>query len=190
MNERRAQISRFVENFGVDAADIDAIDANALSACRHHCNGQRVPYPSVVPSISPETAMLRYLRKLQKDIALDRSMIPLGSCTMKLNATAEMIPVTWPELQICIPRTSGSDARISAIDGWFGRHALPDHGLRCGIPPTKRDLRASMWGYSRSAVTTTVAAIRAECLPHPELGAWHQSGERRHGGHAGHRGQM
>ena len=45
-----------------------------------------------------ETAMLRYLRKLaDKDIALDRAMIPLGSCTMKLNATSEMVPVTWPE---------------------------------------------------------------------------------------------
>jgi len=45
-----------------------------------------------------ETQMLRYLRKLaDKDVALDRSMIPLGSCTMKLNATSEMIPVTWRE---------------------------------------------------------------------------------------------
>jgi len=45
-----------------------------------------------------ETQMLRYLRRLaDRDIALDRAMIPLGSCTMKLNATSEMIPVTWPE---------------------------------------------------------------------------------------------
>ena len=42
--------------------------------------------------------MLRYLRSLaDKDLALDRTMIPLGSCTMKLNATSEMIPITWPE---------------------------------------------------------------------------------------------
>ena len=45
-----------------------------------------------------ETEMLRYLRALaDKDLALDRTMIPLGSCTMKLNATSEMIPITWPE---------------------------------------------------------------------------------------------
>ncbi len=45
-----------------------------------------------------ETQMLRYIRSLSdKDLALDRSMIPLGSCTMKLNATSEMIPITWPE---------------------------------------------------------------------------------------------
>ncbi|KAA0910354.1 aminomethyl-transferring glycine dehydrogenase [Pusillimonas sp. ANT_WB101] len=53
---------------------------------------------AIFSRIQSETDMLRYLRSLaDKDLALDRTMIPLGSCTMKLNATAEMIPVTWPE---------------------------------------------------------------------------------------------
>src|SRR5690606_4609713 len=52
----------------------------------------------VFSRIQSATDMLRYLRGMaDKDLALDRTMIPLGSCTMKLNATAEMIPVTWPE---------------------------------------------------------------------------------------------
>jgi len=52
----------------------------------------------VFSRIRSETDMLRYLRALaDKDLALDRTMIPLGSCTMKLNATAEMIPITWPQ---------------------------------------------------------------------------------------------
>ena len=52
----------------------------------------------VFHSYHSETEMLRYLRRLaDRDVALDRAMIPLGSCTMKLNATAEMLPVTWPE---------------------------------------------------------------------------------------------
>jgi glycine dehydrogenase len=52
----------------------------------------------VFSSHHSETGMLRYIRALSdKDLSLDRSMIPLGSCTMKLNATSEMIPITWPE---------------------------------------------------------------------------------------------
>ena len=57
-----------------------------------------------------EHEMLRYLRRLaDKDLALDRTMIPLGSCTMKLNATTEMIPVTWPEFANIHPFAPAAD---------------------------------------------------------------------------------
>jgi glycine dehydrogenase len=72
-----------------------------------------------------ETAMLRYLRKLaDRDYALDRGMIPLGSCTMKLNATTEMEPVTWPEFGDIHPyapasRTAGYEALVAQLEGWL-----------------------------------------------------------------------
>ncbi|WP_280763954.1 aminomethyl-transferring glycine dehydrogenase [Prescottella agglutinans] len=72
-----------------------------------------------------ETAMLRYLRALSdKDIALDRSMIPLGSCTMKLNATAEMEPITWPAFSKLHPFAPTADAPgmlkvISDLQDWL-----------------------------------------------------------------------
>lgn len=59
-----------------------------------------------------ETEMLRYMRKLaDRDLALDRAMIPLGSCTMKLNATAEMMPITWPEFGAIHPFAPASQTR-------------------------------------------------------------------------------
>ncbi|EWT00099.1 glycine dehydrogenase [Intrasporangium oryzae NRRL B-24470] len=72
-----------------------------------------------------ETAMLRYLRKLaDRDFALDRGMIPLGSCTMKLNATTEMEAVTWPEFAGLHPfapaeQTEGIRALIDDLAGWL-----------------------------------------------------------------------
>jgi glycine dehydrogenase len=69
-----------------------------------------------------EHGMLRYLRELSdKDLALDRTMIPLGSCTMKLNATSEMLPVTWPEFCNIHPyapdaQTTGYRAMIAEVE--------------------------------------------------------------------------
>ncbi|MEO9328850.1 aminomethyl-transferring glycine dehydrogenase [Gordonia aurantiaca] len=72
-----------------------------------------------------ETAMLRYLRALSdKDVALDRSMIPLGSCTMKLNATTEMEPITWPGFAELHPFAPAEDSvgfreMISTLENWL-----------------------------------------------------------------------
>jgi glycine cleavage system P protein (glycine dehydrogenase) len=72
-----------------------------------------------------ETAMLRYLRKLSdRDYALDRGMIPLGSCTMKLNATTEMEPVSWPEFADLHPfapasQTEGIRSLIKDLEAWL-----------------------------------------------------------------------
>ncbi|WP_315093461.1 aminomethyl-transferring glycine dehydrogenase [uncultured Cellulomonas sp.] len=72
-----------------------------------------------------ETAMLRYLRRLSdKDLALDRTMIPLGSCTMKLNATAEMEPISWPEFAGIHPyaptdQTEGYAELVTELQDWL-----------------------------------------------------------------------
>ena len=88
-----------------------------------------------------ETEMLRYIRKLSdKDIALDRAMIPLGSCTMKLNSTSEMIPVGWDEFSNIHPfapddQTGGYkilikdlEAQLSEITGYSGVSLQPNAG--------------------------------------------------------------
>nr|WP_146841816.1 aminomethyl-transferring glycine dehydrogenase [Cellulomonas composti] len=72
-----------------------------------------------------ETAMLRYLRRLSDlDLALDRTMIPLGSCTMKLNATAEMEPISWPQFADIHPyapadQTAGYDELVTQLQDWL-----------------------------------------------------------------------
>ncbi|MFE7429913.1 aminomethyl-transferring glycine dehydrogenase [Streptomyces sp. NPDC057545] len=94
----RTQIAAVWAAFGV-GGDIDALDADAADALPENLlrADEFLTHP-VFHQHRSETAMLRYLRGLaDRDYALDRGMIPLGSCTMKLNATTEMEPITWPE---------------------------------------------------------------------------------------------
>ena len=77
--------------------DVASVTAGEIIPAEFKRTSEYLTHP-VFNSHHSETDMLRYIRKLSdKDIALDRSMIPLGSCTMKLNATTEMAAVTWPE---------------------------------------------------------------------------------------------
>jgi glycine dehydrogenase len=116
-----------------------------------------------------ETEMLRYIRSLSdKDLALDRTMIPLGSCTMKLNATSEMIPVTWPEFGQIHPfapaeQRAGFQALndqlctwLSQATGYAGISLQPNAGSQgeyAGL------LAIRGWHLSRGDVQRTVCLI-------------------------------
>ncbi|MFE1925740.1 aminomethyl-transferring glycine dehydrogenase [Streptomyces asoensis] len=94
----RAQVAAVWAAFGVegDIESLDTVTGEALPDALLRSD-EILTHP-VFHQHRSETAMLRYLRRLaDRDYALDRGMIPLGSCTMKLNATTEMEPVTWPE---------------------------------------------------------------------------------------------
>ena len=97
----REDVIALAELFGatLGSADIDALDAATADALPVSlARKSKFLTHAVFNTHHSEHELLRYMRALaDKDLAMDRTMIPLGSCTMKLNATAEMIPVTWPE---------------------------------------------------------------------------------------------
>ncbi|TDB69459.1 aminomethyl-transferring glycine dehydrogenase, partial [Micromonospora sp. KC721] len=116
-----AHLSAVWAAFGVPGFDGDGGDELPAVLRR---GGDFLTHP-VFRTHHSETAMLRYLRRLADfDYALDRGMIPLGSCTMKLNATTEMEPVSWPEFADVHPlapaaQTAGYRELIGQLEGWL-----------------------------------------------------------------------
>jgi glycine dehydrogenase len=108
----RTRIAAVWDAFGADG-DIEALDAQAADALPEGLlRTDAVLTHPVFHQHRSETAMLRYLRRLaDRDYALDRGMIPLGSCTMKLNATAEMESITWPEFGALHPFAPAEQAQ-------------------------------------------------------------------------------
>ncbi|MEU4506307.1 aminomethyl-transferring glycine dehydrogenase [Streptomyces sp. NPDC024089] len=108
----RTQIAAVWAAFGADG-DIEALDAAVADTLPEGLlrSDEILAHP-VFHQHRSETAMLRYLRKLaDRDYALDRGMIPLGSCTMKLNATTEMESITWPEFGALHPFAPAEQAQ-------------------------------------------------------------------------------
>jgi glycine dehydrogenase len=114
-----AHIAGVLEAFGVPLSGPAACGAAPLGR-----TGTYLTHP-VFNTHHSETSMLRYLRKLSdRDYALDRGMIPLGSCTMKLNATAEMEAVTWPAFADIHPyapasQTVGYEHLVAQLEAWL-----------------------------------------------------------------------
>jgi glycine dehydrogenase len=110
---------------GLDAADVRLTVAGGDSIPAALARTSKFLTHPTFSAHHSETGMLRYLRRLSDmDVALDRSMIPLGSCTMKLNATAEMEPVTWPEFAGLHPFAPAADAAgyaelIGDLERWL-----------------------------------------------------------------------
>jgi glycine dehydrogenase len=122
----RAHLDVVVEAFGLGKQQWDELGASTPDRLPVGLT-RMTPYLTheVFRTHHSETAMLRYLRRLSdQDLALDRTMIPLGSCTMKLNGTTEMEPVTWPEFGGLHPFTptvhaQGYKRLIDDLAGWL-----------------------------------------------------------------------
>jgi len=112
------------EDHGLDVAALDAAGvASGIPAALERSSAY-LTHP-VFNTHHSETEMLRYLKQLEtKDLALNTAMIPLGSCTMKLNATSEMIPITWPEFAnlhpfVPVEQAEGYRLMIEELESWL-----------------------------------------------------------------------
>ena len=135
-------LSAVLQSFGVDGAvTVAEPDASPTWPQQLVRTSDYLTHP-VFHSHHSETAMLRYLRRLSdRDYALDRGMIPLGSCTMKLNATTEMEAITWPEFAAPAPVRPGlADRGHPLADRRPVAVAVRDHRLRRGLPAAQRRL--------------------------------------------------
>ncbi|WP_404937876.1 aminomethyl-transferring glycine dehydrogenase [Pseudomonas sp. JDS08PS003] len=122
-------VARLLDVFlGADhGLDVAELDAESLASGLPDSLLRRSPYLThpVFSAHHSETEMLRYLKQLEnKDLALNQSMIPLGSCTMKLNASSEMIPITWPEFANLHPfapreQAAGYTLMIEELERWL-----------------------------------------------------------------------
>ena len=124
-----ATVAKLFDVFlGVDHGfNVEELDAETLSPGIPGGLARTSPYlrHPVFNAHHSETEMLRYLKQLEnKDLALNQSMIPLGSCTMKLNATSEMIPITWPQFANLHPfapkeQAAGYSLMIEELERWL-----------------------------------------------------------------------
>ncbi|MGB2428253.1 MAG: aminomethyl-transferring glycine dehydrogenase [Akkermansiaceae bacterium] len=119
------ELSHVLKAFGVDDVQAPEPDQNAWGSS--HERGSAFCTAPVFNSYHSETEMLRYLSRLEKkDLALNESMIALGSCTMKLNATAEMMPLSWPEVAHIHPfvpddQSVGYREMLDELSEWLAR---------------------------------------------------------------------
>ena len=157
----------------MDAIDYDIVENGTSALPESLLRETEILTHPVFNTHHSETEMLRYLKKLEnKDISLAHSMIALGSCTMKLNATAEMIPVTWPELANMHPFAPIEQAKgyaqmideldkmLRAITGFDAICMQPNSGAQgeyAGLLAIRNYLRAKGEGHRNVCLIPTSA---------------------------------